>query len=120
MPAPQVVTDDEILAAGRQLRNEGRPVTGWTLRAALGDRGKASRLLAVWDAAGDQEPEPEAPPAPPPLPAAIEERANALRERVGADLGAFASEIWTAAERLAAERTRAETARASERYGVLS
>ncbi len=59
---PTEVTDAEINEAGERLMAAGKRVSGWTLRAALGNRGKPDRLLAVWtrhvagDAAESTEP----------------------------------------------------------------
>ena len=48
MAAPVTVTADEIGRAGETLLAENRPVTGYSLRMRLGNRGDPKRLLAIW------------------------------------------------------------------------
>lgn len=42
------VPDDEIIAAGESLQGQGKRLTGWALRTALGGRGNPKRLFEVW------------------------------------------------------------------------
>lgn len=53
---PPLVTVEEILEAGRQLRARGEEVTGWAIRRQVGDRGQAKRLEAIWREQGDSAP----------------------------------------------------------------
>ena len=53
---PPLVTVDEIIEAGRQIRARGEEVTGWSIRRQVGDRGQAKRLDAIWRERGDSSP----------------------------------------------------------------
>ncbi|MBF0326442.1 MAG: DNA-binding protein [Alphaproteobacteria bacterium] len=45
---PPEIPDEVVVEAGLRLLAVGRPVNGWALRTACGDRGKPDRLLQVW------------------------------------------------------------------------
>ena len=45
---PPLVSDAEIIAVGERIKSAG-PVKGTQLWRACGGRGRAERLLAVWD-----------------------------------------------------------------------
>ena len=45
---PPEIPDEVVVEAGQRLLAVGRPVNGWALRTACGDRGKPDRLLQVW------------------------------------------------------------------------
>ncbi len=47
MRLAEVQTDD-IIEAGQRLESGGNPVNGWTLRRALGDKGRPDQLIEVW------------------------------------------------------------------------
>ena len=47
MPAPVMVTDEQVAEAAANLSEQGKPITGWTLRGIIGS-GRPDRLLAVW------------------------------------------------------------------------
>ncbi|MDN3563966.1 DNA-binding protein, partial [Paeniroseomonas aquatica] len=53
---PPLVTAEEIIEAGRQIRARGEEVTGWAIRRQVGDRGQAKRLEAIWRERGDSAP----------------------------------------------------------------
>ncbi|CAH2602254.1 conserved protein of unknown function [Rhodovastum atsumiense] len=45
------ITRAEVLDAGQRLLGEGKKVNGWSLRRAIGDRGKPELLMAEWEQA---------------------------------------------------------------------
>lgn len=47
MPAPTIVTAEQVVEAAATLAEQGKVVTGWTLRGVIG-AGRPDRLLAVW------------------------------------------------------------------------
>ena len=47
MPAPTTVTSEQVIQAAAMLAEQGKPITGWTLRGVIGS-GRPDRLLAVW------------------------------------------------------------------------
>lgn len=102
------VSDDEILSAGRKLCTEGKEVTGWSLRVAVGDRGKPARLYEVWKAteevAAHAVPDARAVQLPPRL----DEHRVAMQQRSAADLDGLVLATWRAAEEIAESRTREE------------
>src|SRR5437763_6179014 len=60
---PSEVSETEILEAAQRLVADGKRVNGWSLRRAVGDRGKAERLFEVWERAQAVEPQPVQEPA---------------------------------------------------------
>lgn len=60
---PALVTDLEVVEAGRRVRARGEEINGWSIRREVGDRGNPRRLLAVWTAQGDTTPPVQAEPA---------------------------------------------------------
>lgn len=61
MPAPTIVTPQQVSEAAAKLAEQGKAVTGWTLRGVIGS-GRPDRLLAVWrEQQGIPEPEPAKP-----------------------------------------------------------
>lgn len=61
MPAPVIVTSEQVAEAAAKLAEQGKPITGWTLRGVIGS-GRPNRLLSVWKGqqgmADNVEPEP--------------------------------------------------------------
>jgi hypothetical protein len=115
MAAPVTVTADEIGRAGETLLEENRPVTGYSLRMRLGNRGDPKRLLAIWGEVrrgiaetADQPPEAAIAPLPPDLAA----QAAALGEQFAVEIRAAIAAAWAMAERRAAERLGGEVAAA--------
>jgi hypothetical protein len=115
MAATVTVTADEIGRAGETLLAENRPVTGYSLRMRLGNRGDSKRLLAIWEEArrgiaetADQPPEAAVAPLPPDLAA----QAAALGEHFAVEIRAAIAAAWAMAERRAAERHGGEVAAA--------
>ena len=47
MPAPTTVTAEQVTQAAATLTEQGKPITGWTLRGVIGS-GRPNRLLSVW------------------------------------------------------------------------
>lgn len=86
---PPLVTPDEIVEAGRQIRARGEEVTGWAIRRQVGDRGQARRLEAIWRELGDS-----APPAPQDDEAASN-LPTPLQELVNEGKGALTSQLDT-------------------------
>lgn len=77
---PAEVTNTEIVAAGRRLLAEGKKVNGWSLRAAVGNRGKPERLAEIWGRAeADGTPQPVSQPEPTVLPPGVAEMADEAR-----------------------------------------
>lgn len=92
---PVEVTDEEIIAAGRSLVEQGRNVTGFALRQVIGS-GAPNRLKAVWDrhqAQGVPQPEPR------PLPEGIAGVLDRLEAQWSAQLRELALELHTLAHR---------------------
>lgn len=79
---PAEISEDQIIDAGCRLVAEGKTVNGWSLRRALGDRGKPERLAAVWGAQrAAEEPAPGmAEAAPVALPPGVAEAADQARQ----------------------------------------
>lgn len=77
---PPTFTDDQVIEAGKALRQTGRAITGFALRSHLGS-GNATRLKQIWDQflASDQ-------PAPAPVPDLPIEVSSRLESVIG-DLG---------------------------------
>lgn len=48
------VSDQQIIEAGQRIRAAGRPVTGFSLRLAIG-KGSQGRLMSVWEAWASQQ-----------------------------------------------------------------
>src|ERR1700744_2579429 len=108
MPAPAVITDEQIRDAGQVIVTAGRRVTGYSLREQLGGRGDPRRMLAVWqqtqpqrDMAPSDQPHTV---APPPLPPDLATHAAALRDRLVAEFDAVMATAWAVAQNRAAER----------------
>ena len=77
---PAEVTDSEILEAGYRLLADGKKINGWSLRAAVGNRGKPERLAEVWARAEAESVPPPAPqPEPTVLPPGVAEMADEAR-----------------------------------------
>ena len=49
MAATVTVSAEEIGRAGEAVLAQNRPVTGYSLRMQLGNRGDPKRLMAVWE-----------------------------------------------------------------------
>ena len=47
MPAPITVTAEQVIQAAATLEEQGKPITGWSLRGVVG-AGRPERLLTVW------------------------------------------------------------------------
>ncbi|MGE5504327.1 MAG: hypothetical protein ACM31L_07870 [Actinomycetota bacterium] len=114
------MTDDEIIAAGGRLVAAGKRVSGWALREALGDRGRANRLEAVWlrhvaAQAGDMpEPNGEARPLPPPVEAQLAEMQSRLAGLLSTAVHAIYKDVdATVAARYQAERDQLAETRAA-------
>ena len=129
MAAPAVVSNEEIVAAGRGLAAEGRAVNGWSLRKVIG-RGDPDRLIAVWHKLHVQPEAEGATTSVLALPPVVAERAQAATAEITAKLEELTGVLWQAAERLASQRVQgeAEAARAEaaglrvqldEAHGVL-
>lgn len=116
---PAEVSPDQVREAGQRLLAGGKRVNGWSLRRALGDRGRPDRLMAVWEqerdvAASQDAPQPDA--APVSLPPGIAEMAEQARTALVAQLDGIVLAVVRQAEtdlrsrykadfdRLAAER----------------
>nr|WP_294553971.1 hypothetical protein [uncultured Rhodopila sp.] len=115
MAATVTVSAEEIGRAGEAVLAQNRPVTGYSLRMQLGNRGDPKRLMAVWEqtrpnvaAPADQLTEASVAPLPPDLAA----RAAALGDQLAASIRDAIATAWTAAERRAAERLGEEVAAA--------
>lgn len=94
---PAEVSTTDILAAGKRLLDDGKTVNGWSLRRALGDRGKPERLATEWKKAQDEgvaEPAPQAAPTPVVLPPVIAESADQARLELTAKLDGIIFQIF--------------------------
>nr|WP_294530745.1 hypothetical protein [uncultured Rhodopila sp.] len=115
MAATATVGAEEIGRAGEAILAQNRPVTGYSLRMQLGNRGDPKRLMAVWkqtqpDVAAPAGQLTEASVAP--LPPDLAARAAALGDQLAASIRDAIATAWTAAERRAAERLGDEVAAA--------
>jgi len=111
--ATVTVTADEIDRAGKALLAANRAVSGYSLRVELGNRGDPRRLIAVWEQARQGGAAPaDQPEALVTLPPDLDAQATALCDQLAAGVRAAITGAWTAAERRAAERLRAEAAQA--------
>ena len=115
---PPEVSVDVILAAGKRLVAEGKPITGWRLRQAVGDRGKPERLLAVWKAelARDEDPAPPADVEPTILPPVVAEEAAQARTALATNFDTVVAKLARTTEDMLKARYREDFERlASER-----
>jgi chromosome segregation ATPase len=46
---PAEISDDTIIQAGRRLQARGKNVNGWSLRAAMDNKGRPERNLSIWE-----------------------------------------------------------------------
>lgn len=86
---PAEVSADQVREAGQRLVAQGKRVSGWLLRRALGDRGKPDRLMQLWEQERDADvpqdgPQPDA--APVMLPPGVAEMADQARTALIAQL----------------------------------
>ena len=121
MPAPTTVTPEQVAQAAATLAEQGKPITGWTLRGVIGS-GRPDRLLAVWreqkGMPAQDEPEPEdaeerslLPDCPPHVLSLAEEWAADMRQY----LDGVTLTMWRAATLLADQEHRAEVDRLNSR-----
>lgn len=85
------VSDDEIIAAGECLQGQGKRLTGWALRTALGGRGNPKRLFDVWQCQIAKD-KPEGQAAVIILPPSVQEMADAALTQISTVL----SKSWLA------------------------
>jgi len=120
MPARIVVSREEIAEAAASLIAAGDMVTGWTLRRALGGRGRADRLDAVWrDLQAEGAPPPPPEPEAPPLPPALVEHLSSAEERALAEIRAQLAAAWRLASDLASRRVADEVRVARDQVTAL-
>lgn len=86
---PAEVADEDIIAAGDHLLAQGKKVTGWVIRTALGGKGNPRRLFEVWQrhAAGESAGEHVEPAV---LPVSVQDMATAMQEQ----LSVLLSRAW--------------------------
>ena len=116
---PVEVTDEEIIAAGRSLVEQGRNVTGFALRKEIGN-GAPNRLKAVWD---QHQAQTVTPPESMPLPESMAGVLDRLEAQWSAQLRELALELHTLAHRnaeqaLQACREQLENARKTQNQEV--
>lgn len=111
---PSDVTKEQIVAAGELLVRNGKPVTGYALRMAVGG-GMAARLKGVWD---QHIAEKEAQSTEPlvDLPVEVAERLEQLQKEFSERLAVLAAEINLTAVQTAERRVQ-EVIRAAEASG---
>ena len=78
-----------------------KEVTGWSLRVAVGDRGKAARLYGVWKATEEVTADPVQAARVVQLPPHLDEHRMAMQQRSAADLDGLVLATWRAAEEIA-------------------
>ncbi len=108
------VTDEKIIEAGNKLTTEGRRVTGFGLRKAVGDSGDPARLLKVWQAYLSSQSN-NADYVPLTLPVELEETLKAVVNETTTKLKALATDLNDAAVRTAEQRVAAAIDLANER-----
>src|SRR4051794_28952044 len=101
------VTDQEILDAGERMSAGGTEISGWSLRRAVGDRGKPEDLLAVWETAVNRrklvtDVQPDVSPTP--LPSDLEQQRLLGRERAATIIDDLLGEAWRVADERAEAR----------------
>lgn len=110
---PTEVTDEEIVAAGQGLRAAERRLTGWTLRTALGDRGKPDRLMAVWNRHAGESAMSDAPDSSQ-MPLRVQELASELRDRMAGQLATAWMAMYREVDGSVSSRYQAERAHLDE------
>lgn len=105
-----VVSDAEILEAGRRLQEEGKEVTGYSLRKAVG-RGTFSKMIKVWRAHAEPVPTPEAESQPALYQEALETLRGTLREQATEMVDGLLTSAWQTATRVAEDRVADQVAR---------
>ena len=110
MGATAQVRDNDIIAAGQRLLDQGRNVTGWALRREIGS-GRPERLLEVWQSSNNNpasETSAGNADAHAPLPGRLIDHQTAVQARMIADLDGIMLGTWRVAEEIAESRTREE------------
>jgi colicin import membrane protein len=111
------VSDEKIIEAGNKLTTDGRRVTGFGLRKAVGDSGDPTRLLKVWQAyLSSQSNNVDNVSAT--LPVELEETLNSVVAETTTKLKSLATELNAAAVETAEQRVAAAIKLANEREQV--
>lgn len=110
---------DDVIVAGQYLASLGEPVNGWTLRRALGDRGRPDHLAEVWQAHGGAAPAAAGDAGPAALPAEFAEQVDRGRGELAALYDGLALAAYRQADALLRNRYAADLDRlAAERDGL--
>ncbi len=120
MPAHATVSPEQVLEAATILQNDGKRISGWTLRRVIG-AGDPARLEAIWreHATATAEIERDAEDGAHALPPSIADHLAAAEARVLANVRGIVSQIWKTASDLAAQRVSQEVADARARVAEL-
>lgn len=120
MPAHATVSPEQVLEAATILQNDGKRISGWTLRRIIG-AGDPARLEAIWreHAAAAAEVERDAEDVAHTLPPSVADHLAAAEARVLANVRGIVSQIWKGASDLAAQRVAQEVSDARARVAEL-
>ena len=99
---------DAIIEAGQQLESQGSPVNGWTLRRALGDKGRPDQLIEVWQAHRGVVPAASVDASPGVLPPELVEQADRGRSELTAHYNGLILAMFSRVDALLRERCKAE------------
>lgn len=111
------VSDDEIIAAGERLQGQGKRLTGWALRTALGGRGNPKRLFDVWQCQIAKD-KPEGQAEVIALPPSVQEMADAALAQISIALGKSWLAIYGEVDAVVSSRYLAERQQLEETRAV--
>jgi hypothetical protein len=103
---PPEVTNEEILAAGKEIQSQGKKVTGWGIRSVLG-RGNANRFKTIWDEFSNQNKQDETDLR---LPVELEDLVSELEQNVVSQIRPLTVKLYEGALK-AAQKQVSETSR---------